>query len=355
MRTWIKKGLIPHKRVGGVILIYVESYLVAYFGDDKQLRDIRPIDAADWFDWLATPKEEHDAQRLKISANALSRATAQKMASIAKTFFRDALKRGMVDSIAFEELPSAAVAASKDAYVPLPQFDAILDKAATPAWRVLIGLTRIAGLRTGEAFLLRWNHVDFETRSLRIPSPKTERHGKAIRTCPIPPALAPLLQDAFDATPVGEVRVVQLSPHNLHRKFEVILQRAGFKPWSPLWHAMRGMAITDYLTRGSPITAVAEWCGNSPEVIAKHYARIPDSVFKAAAGLDDRGVGTDKRCICAAETAENERKPPECTKPDARRELTELRGLQGVASEVSRPRQESNLQPSASEADTLSS
>ena len=65
-----------------------------------------------------------------------------------------------------------------------------IEYAPNGTWRLLIALSRFAGLRTpSEAFSLRWQDVDWERQRLTITSPKTEHlAGRGYRVIPLFPA-----------------------------------------------------------------------------------------------------------------------------------------------------------------------
>ena len=75
-----------------------------------------------------------------------------------------------------------------------------IEHAPNGTWKLLIGLSRFAGLRVpSEALSLRWQDVDWERGRLTVPSPKTQHlAGRSYRVIPLFPAVRPYLEAAWD-------------------------------------------------------------------------------------------------------------------------------------------------------------
>ena len=71
------------------------------------------------------------------------------------------------------------------------------------------------------------------------------------------------------------------------RDLRVVARRAGLDPWARWRHTLRKNCETDWAGR-SPIHVVAEWLGNSPEVVVRHYLRAEARHYLEASGLDGR-------------------------------------------------------------------
>lgn len=184
-------------------------------------------------------------------------------------------------------------------YVPAETVEKLIDAERDPEWRALLALARYLGLRTpSEPFSLCWSHVDWERKRLRIPSPKTECHGKAFRTAPILPEVLPHLEALYATAPEGSLYVFERLRErgsvkaaergiwaNLNLRTGLLrkLEKAGVAPWPKLWHALRASAETDLAAR-FPIHVVAGWLGNTPKIAAKHYLMTTDADFDMASG-----------------------------------------------------------------------
>jgi integrase len=163
----------------------------------------------------------------------------------------------------------------------------------------LLAMSRYLGVRVpSEPFSMTWDYVDWERMRIRIPSPKTEVHGKSFRIVPILPEVKPLLERAFDEAKEGSMYVFEnlrsrdsvkkaekgfWGSVNLRQQLQRMLKRGGIKPWPRLWHNLRSSAQTD-LANQLPIHVVCEWLGNSRIVAQDHYLQITEEHFAKASG-----------------------------------------------------------------------
>ena len=181
------------------------------------------------------------------------------------------------------------------AYVPAADVLRAIDHAPNTTWKLLLALSRFAGLRVpSEAFSLRWQDVDWERGRLTVPSPKTQHlAGRAYRVIPLFPAVRPFLEAAWDETPEGaeyiipdEYRRRAQGPGgwrnaNLRTTLEKIIRRAGLTAWPRLWHSLRASCETD-LARQFPLAVAAKWLGNTQAVAMRHYVDVTDADFERA-------------------------------------------------------------------------
>ena len=72
----------------------------------------------------------------------------------------------------------------------------MIEHAPNKTWKLLIALSRFAGLRVpSEALSLRWHDVDWERGRLAVPSPKTEHlAGQGYRVIPLFAEVRPYLE-----------------------------------------------------------------------------------------------------------------------------------------------------------------
>ena len=158
--------------------------LVAFFGEDKDLRTIASGDAEDWRETLALPK--------------YAIATQGKYVKYARQMFRYASGKGFVESNPFQGIrggrqdnPDRQPTVSRETFAQVMAF------APDTHWRCALALLRLGGLRVCE-LSVRWQDVDWERQRFAIRSSKT-----GDRVCPIFPPLLPFLQDAWDLAPGG--------------------------------------------------------------------------------------------------------------------------------------------------------
>ncbi|NOX56531.1 MAG: hypothetical protein GXP27_19225, partial [Planctomycetes bacterium] len=131
-----------------------------------------------------------DAERFKahLLASGLAQTTVHKRLNFCRQFFNSAVKSGRIDLNPFAEV-RAARGSPKDRqwYVSIETTERLIDAAPNTDWRTIIALCRFGGLRCpSEVLSLKWEHVDWQRRLLRVPQPKLEpRAGKAFRDVPL--------------------------------------------------------------------------------------------------------------------------------------------------------------------------
>ena len=217
----------------------------------------------------------------------LSDNTARRRCGIAKQFFRDAVRSRLIQSNPFEHLKAATRAnKAREHFVPLVDAVRIIDACPDAEWRLIFGLSRFGGLRCpSETLSLRWDHIDWESDRMTVPSPKTEHHpdGES-RLVPIFPELRPLLEDAYELAEDGAEYVITRyrdTSQNLRTPLERIIKRAGLKPWDKLFHNLRSTRETE-LMESFPAHVVCAWIGNTQAVAQKHYLQVTDDHFARA-------------------------------------------------------------------------
>jgi hypothetical protein len=134
------------------------------------------------------------------------------------------------------------------------EIDAAMETAPDVEWRLIIALSRYAGLRIpSELLSLRWIVVDLPGGRMTIRASKTE----------------------FVINPYRQLN------QNLRTTFQKILARAVVKPWPKLFHNMRASRQTELLDH-FPIKAVCDRLGNSTPVAIEHYSQVTAKHFSTA-------------------------------------------------------------------------
>lgn len=275
--------------------------LLAFFDPATPFRKITPDQAADWRQSLA---------------NGNSEASVKVHCGNAKTIFNEAVRRGLVKESPFRFLKSGATSSANDRYVTPEEIEAVLTACPNHEWKLVFALARLAGLRTpSETHLLTWADVDWERSRLTVRSPKTERFdGQGQRMVPITPRLMQVLQDAFDAAPEGQQRLVTIRGGYLRRNAGDIVKRAGVEAWKDIFQTLRRSCEKEW-AMVHPQYAVSKWIGHSITVSGKHYANsVPDELFDKAAQMDGTGAARNP-ARQPAETQEKEGKAKETFTP----------------------------------------
>lgn len=253
--------------------------LLGYFPADARLRDVTPGDADAFARWLRAPKD-----------GGLSEATARKTVSIAKQFFRAAVRKKLIVENPFADLSGTVPANRKrDYFVSREEAAKVLDACPDAEWRLLFALSRYGGLRCpSETLRLRWTEIDWAENRMTVGSPKTEHHeGGSSRVVPIFPELRPYLLDAFEHAADGDEYVIsryRSGTQNLRTQLTRIIRRAGLEPWPKLWQNLRATCETE-LVEMFPAHVVSAWIGNSQAIAAKHYLQVTDEHFARASRL----------------------------------------------------------------------
>jgi integrase len=248
--------------------------LVLYFGEVKDLRQIRSDDAQAW--------------RQTLVDGRLSEAAVKTHCGNAKTFFNEAVRRKLITESPFAALKSGATASANERYVTPDETGKILDTCPSARWRLLVGLARYAGLRIpSESYSLTCADVDWERHRLNVRSPKTERYrGHERRTVPIDPRLYKLLQDRFDELEPGEGRLLKMRGGRIRFVMNEVVRRSGVAPWPKFFQSLRASCEKEWAMH-HPQAAVSQWIGHSLTTSGKHYLNgtLPDQLYDKAAGL----------------------------------------------------------------------
>lgn len=261
---------------GGTAITYghVRRSLIAYFGAGKPLADISPGDA--------------DAWRITLTnGEGLGENTANRRCSIAKQFFRAAVRKRLISENPFADMKSLGVRANKERFYFISRADSqkVIDSCPDAQWKLLFALSRFGGLRCpSEHLALRWGDVNWELGRMTIRSSKTEHHaGKAQRVIPIFPELRPYLDKVWDEPGESEFVITRYrDPNsNLRTQLERIIAKAGLTPWPKLFQNLRSTRQTE-LAEQFPSHVVCAWIGNSEDIAREHYLQVTDAHFETA-------------------------------------------------------------------------
>jgi integrase len=265
-----------------VVYGHTQRNLLEFFGPDKSLQEITPGDADDFRRYLIEQK--------------LAVATVNRRCSLAKTFFRAAVRHELIPRNPFEDV-RGSVRGNRDKmrFIDRQMTQRIIDACPDADWRLLVALARYGGLRCpSESLSLRWADVDWERDRVTVHSPKTEHHpGGASRVIPLFPELRPYLEEAWEEAQPGTEHVITRYRDaaqrtltgwkncNLRTQFHRIIRRAGIDPWPKVWQNLRSSRETE-LAEDFPVQVVCQWIGNSRPVALEHYLQVTDEHFRQA-------------------------------------------------------------------------
>jgi len=133
---------------------------------------------------------------------------------------------------------------------------------------------------------LKWEDVDFARGRFVVRSSKNEHAGTGVRSVPLFPALAPVLQEAFDVAAPGSEFIImryRQPEKNLRTQLRRIVKRAGLETWPRTFANLRASAEADLAERW-PLHVCAQWLGQSPRVALTNYLRARESDYREASG-----------------------------------------------------------------------
>jgi integrase len=221
---------------------HTQRNLLACFGADKELLSITSADADDFRLWL-------------MNVENLAEATLRKRCSVARQFFRRAVKAKLIVENPFAEMKNISVGASPEErrfFLEKTDFVKVLNAIPSKEinLRTIFALARWAGMRCpSEPAALKWGHVNWKRGRLTVPSPKT---GK--RETPIFPELQPFLVAAFrHAESLGQAGASDSiitrgdGSTNWRSALEDAIRRTGMKPWPKLFQNLRSTRETELM------------------------------------------------------------------------------------------------------------
>ena len=322
-------------------------YLNAHFTTERSIDRIDRASARDWRMALAHGDLESARKVGQFNDGDMSESTACRHVRQAKVIFSWAVADDLIPFNPFDRLKGKAPVPDADwKYVTTDEFSRILEVCPDVGWRVFLTLQRLGGLRRGEALDLPWTGIHWNEHRLAVIAEKT---GKR-RVVPVPPPLYDLLLEAFEVVEAGEEYVVpksMISRSSVRKRFESILRRAGLPQWEDLFQVLRRNAETD-LAQRFPQYVVSNWMGHDMKVSADHYLQVPEELYRKVA---------QSTADPSAETTNDPggvKKEPKLQNNCKTAELVGDREEMQVLVTTEYPRQGSNLQPSAPEADALS-
>ena len=247
------------------------------FGKDRPLQQITPEDAARW--------------RARLDKQGLSEASVKTHTGNARTMFGELVDREVLLRSPFTRLKGGVTPTKNNRYVTPEETEALLAAAPDRQWQTLIGLARLAGLRTpSETHPLTFRDIDWEAGLMRVYSPKTERHpGHDQRVVPIVPRLYEILKARYAECGRDEdAHLVTIrSAGGRRRRMLAIIEAAGVEAWADTWQTLRRSREVEWMNSGIAPYLVAKWLGHTLSVSLRHYTiAIPDEVVARVTGRE---------------------------------------------------------------------
>lgn len=201
-----------------------------------------------------------------IAGMDVAATTRARKARMCRSIFKRAVNEGVLKANPFASEKVTAKAADREwPTLDAPVMDKILAACPNEQWRLLFGLCRYAGLRSGEARALGWDQIG--DTCITLIAPKT---GKR-RQVPIEERMAAMLVSTI-RTPPGPCYRLPGTGHGLSHGASVIINRAGLSYPKPL-HSLRKACAREWRRAyGESVAALA--LGHSVTTAAAYYDQL---------------------------------------------------------------------------------
>lgn len=245
--------------------------LVNQYSNIKKLREMTP--------------ELLESLRIKWAEHHIKKSTITRTVKAIKTAMRRAedLKYIPLQNWRIVKVDEPA---RREQHYSLSQFEKLL-KICPPAWKMATMLQGRGGLRSGEAYILRWPDVDFESRRLHIYSRpgwriKGDKKGNAEKWVPIEPDLYEFLKirrkkEGFLIEVSGYGN--RMSPAWFLTQFSKYIKQAGLKgPPHTLRHTCASMMINN----GATLEEVGGILGHKSRKSTEVYTHLLPATMERA-------------------------------------------------------------------------
>ena len=248
------------------------------------------------------------------TAQTLARATVARRIIACRTIWKKGQRWKMTADNPFSGV-KAGNQANEARKRSIPATDALklMDAAPDAQWRLIIALSRFGGVRVpSEVLPLKWGDINWEARTIRITSPKTEHHtGGGTRIVPLFDEIHQPLLDCFELAQPGDEFIItryQGKSLNLRTHFERIILKAGLKIWPKPFHNMRRTRQDELSDALGPYHA-CKIMGNSLRVAEPHYLMDHDPEGRNKRALQIKTTGPKTGPVTAQNPAQTASAP----------------------------------------------
>ena len=312
LKTLIEKfqGTLSVKPSTEAMYRHTGRNLLAYL-TDRPLTEITNQNADEFRVWLKQDQK-------------LAEATTGRRIVAARTIFTKGQRWGMINANPFTGVKGGQQAnKARQRIITVEETRKLMDACPDALWRLIIALARFGGVRVPSEILpLKWCDVNWEHRTIRITSPKTEHHaGGGTRLIPLFPELEGPLLDCQEQAQDGEVFIIQRyqgKSLNLRTQLDRIIQKAGLEVWPKPFQNMRATRQTELSDdkEVGPYDA-CKIMGNSLRVAEPHYLIDNDQQGRINRALKIKTGGPISGPVMAQKAAQTatDKKSTESTKP----------------------------------------
>ena len=290
--------------------------LLDYFGADKTLRSIKPMDA----DKFVNAQVNRCENKTPLG-RPLSMFTKQKIKRNSKSILQKAVEWQLIPSNPFSGLKFNRPPAQRWYRLRPHEYPLLLDAASNLRMKALFAVLYTAGLRSGEALALRWNDVDFEKNQVIIDNrqgtdtlPPFSVKTYAKRRVPLPQQTVNLLLELHENAPEGVPYVFMTADrfqrvkakwqqcqkqrqqwqnsfmaNNLMTRFQSAFKRAGIRPDTKFTlHVLRKNCIQNWADE-LPINVTKQLAGHATtETTLQYYNQVDGYHYDKAVSVIER-------------------------------------------------------------------
>ncbi len=270
--------------VGSVRLVnqacdYLSAWLVkCKRGKQTRLDQLTRSDVARFRLWLSEQT---------VKKRAIQQTTVAKHISTLSTVFgsrEGALKLDLIPYNPFDREKKSVKTETKGHPDFTPeQIEDLFNACPNTAWRSLVALCLLSGVRLGEALSLAWDDVQWGEGRFIATSQKLTGNKPKQRTVMMEPELEQVLLAGFEA---GDQKPAAISSHNLTKNMKEIIKRAGMQPWKDSFHALRRWRDSTWKLK-HPEYVVDAWLAHSAQVSREHYLTVPEHLYRPP-GIADK-------------------------------------------------------------------
>jgi len=225
-------------------------------------------------------------------------ATVRIYIALLSALFADLCERGIAHSNPARGLPRSTMRLMRSTHDPrtTPFIEKLTDVrriylALPEPLNVAFAIGALAGLRTGEVFALRWQHVDVPARRIHVrESVRGPLKDKDSRMVPILDALAPILK-AWKLKSGGEGRIIpplrcdgeKIDKHTPGAYLRAALTQLDLaRPGLGWYEATRHTFASQWVMAGGSIEKLKEILGHYSVVMTERYAHLRPDLFPAS-------------------------------------------------------------------------
>lgn len=299
-----RAGMPPDQRGVAQLSTFAKPFLEAR----KRTHRAGAEDSSRWNKHLAPSfghlrPSEVDAARIRAFIDAkltegLNPATIRILVSLLSSLLTDLVEQGNFPANPARSLPRATMRLMRPTHDPrtTPFIEKLADvrgiyvRLPEPL-NVAYAIGALAGLRTGEVFALKWEHVDVPARRIHVrESVKGPTKDKDSRMVPILDALAPILTE-WKLKTGGAGRVVppmrcdgkKIDKNTPGKFLRPVLEELGLsRPGLGWYEATRHTFASQWVMAGGSIEKLKEILGHYSVVMTERYAHLRPDLFPAS-------------------------------------------------------------------------